>query len=89
MPYEKLPEFYLIYLTKFDLFKLGRVKYEVCHMIRGTDICLNDDVHEVYVNAASKGETLVSALLQFFLATLSSHTAFPKLSERIQLQREC
>lgn len=88
VPYEKLPELYLIYLTKFDLFKLGRVKYEVHRIIEGTDIRLDDGVHEVYINAANEDGTLVSALLQFFLATSSSHTAFPKLSERIQYFKE-
>ena len=88
VPYEKLPELYLIYITKFDLFELGKVKYVVHRIIEGTDIRLDDGVHEVYVNAASKDETLVSALLQFFLETSSSHTAFPKLSERIQYFKE-
>lgn len=88
VPYEKLPELYLIYLTKFDLFKLGRVKYEVHRIVEGTDIRLDDGVHEVYINAANEDGTLVSALLQFFLATSSSHTAFPKLSERIQYFKE-
>lgn len=88
VPYEKLPELYLIYITKFDLFELGRVKYEVHRIIGGTDIRLDDGVHEVYLNAASQDETLVSALLQFFLATSSSHAAFPRLSERIQYFKE-
>ena len=86
--YEDLPELYLIYITEFDLFKLGMVKYEVCRMIRGTEICLDNGIHEIYISAASTDESKLSKLIQFFTETASMHMQFPKLSERIQYFKE-
>ena len=50
--YEELPEVYLIYMTKFELFKLGQTKYTIHRSIAGTDVVLDNGVHELYINAA-------------------------------------
>ena len=57
-------------------------------MIRGTEICLDNGVHEIYISAASTDESTLSKLIQFFTETASMHMQFPKLSERIQYFKE-
>ena len=86
--YEDLPEVYLIYMTKFDLFKLGRACYIVNRSIDGTDVILDNGVHEIYVNSANNEQTEVSELMRFFIGTASSNEQFPRLSQRIQYFKE-
>ena len=86
--YEELPELYLIYMTKFDLFRLGKVKYSVHRVIDGTQITVDNGVHELYINAANDDGTAVAELMQFFTETGTRKQQFPELSNRIQYLKE-
>lgn len=86
--YEELPEVYLIYMTKFDLFKMGRTKYVVDRVISGTDVVLDNGAHELYINAANHDGTAVAELMQFFTETGTRKQQFPELSNRIQYLKE-
>ena len=61
--YEELPEVYLIYMTKLDLFKMGRTKYFVDRVISGTDVVLDNGAHELYIDAANHDGTVVAELI--------------------------
>lgn len=86
--YEELPEVYLIYMTKFDLFKLGQTKYTIHRSIAGTDVVLDNGVHELYINAANDDGSTVAALMGFFTETKTREQQFPELSDRIQYLKE-
>ena len=86
--YEELPEVYLIYMTKFDLFKMGRTKYVVDRVISGTDVVLDNGAHELYITAANHDGTAVAELMQFFTETGTRKQQFPELSNRIQYLKE-
>ena len=86
--YEELPELYLIYMTKFDLFRLGKVKYSVHRVIDGTQITVDNGVHELYINAANDDGTAVAELMQCFTETGTRKQQFPELSNRIQYLKE-
>ncbi len=86
--YEKLPELYLIYITKFDLFRLGKAKYIIDRVISGTNIVVNNGVHELYVNAANDDGTEIAELMEFFTETGTREQQFPDLSERIAYLKE-
>lgn len=86
--YEELPELYLIYLTKFDLFQMGRTKYAVGRIIIGTDRMLDNGIHELYINAAHDDGTEIAELMEFFTETGIRKQQFPDLSDRIQYLKE-
>ena len=86
--YEELPELYLIYMTKFDLFHLGQVKYTIYRGIAGTDVILDNGVHELYINAANHDGTVVAELMEFFTETGTRKQQFPELSGRIHYLKE-
>lgn len=86
--YEELPEVYLIYMTKFELFKLGQTKYTIHRSIAGTDVVLDNGVHELYINAANDDGSTVAALMEFFTETKTREQQFPELSDRIQYLKE-
>ena len=86
--YEDLPELYLIYMTKFDLFHLGQTKYTIYRGIAGTDVILDNGVHELYINAANDDGTEIAELMEFFTETGTRKQQFPDLSGRIQYLKE-
>ena len=86
--YENLPEVYLIYMTRFDLFKGGRASYVINRCIAETNQVVDNGVHEIYVNAAVQDETTTTELMRFFLGTDVEHQQFPKISKRIQYFKE-
>lgn len=86
--YEELPEVYLIYMTKFELFKLGQTKYTIHRSIAETDVVLDNGVHELYINAANDDGSTVAALMEFFTETKTREQQFPELSDRIQYLKE-
>lgn len=75
-------------MTKFDLFRLGKVKYSVHRVIDGTQITVDNGVHELYINAANDDGTAVAELMQFFTETGTRKQQFPELSNRIQYLKE-
>ena len=86
--YEELPEVYLIYMTKFDLFKMGRTKYTIRRIIDETNTLVDNGIHELYINAANRDGTAVAELMQFFTETGTRKQQFPELSNRIQYLKE-
>ena len=86
--YEELPELYLIYLTKFDLFQMSKTKYAVGRTIIGTDRILDNGIHELYINAANNDGTKIAELMEFFTETGTRKQQFPNLSGRIQYLKE-
>ena len=86
--YEDLPELYLIYMTKFDLFHLRQTKYTVSRSITGTDVVLDNGVHELYINAANDDGTEIAELMEFFTETGTRKQQFPDLSGRIHYLKE-
>lgn len=86
--YEDLPELYLIYMTKFDLFHLGQAKYTISRSITGTDVVLDNGVHELYINAANDDGTEIAELMEFFTETGTRKPQFPDLSGRIYYLKE-
>lgn len=86
--YNELPELYLIYMTRFDLFQLGKACYTIDRVISGTDVVVDNGVHELYVNAANDDKSEVADLMRFFISTKTTEEQFPELSKRIRYFKE-
>ena len=97
--YEELPEVYLIYMTKFELFKLGQTKYTIHRSIAGTDVVLDNGVHEQqfpelsdriqYLKEDREGVTrMCEAMRQYGDERQSKGVQQGQLQERMETIRE-
>ena len=86
--YSELPELYLIFISSFDMFKMGRNTYTVKRMLDNSDVEVSNGVHEMYFNTAVKDNTEISELLQYFENTDSENRNFEELSERVRFYKE-
>lgn len=82
--FENVPDIDMVYISAFDLFKLGRVIYHVEPTILEADKVIDNGLHEVYVNTAVKDDSEISELMQCFLQTEVDNEKFPKLSRRVK-----
>jgi predicted transposase/invertase (TIGR01784 family) len=85
--YEELPDVYLIFISAFDIIGLGKTKYQVKRVVDGTDVTLDNGIHEVYFNTKAKDDTLLSQLLEYFNNSDADNPKFGALSEKVHFQK--
>lgn len=81
--YCKLPELHVFYITTFDLAGLGKTVYHVERKIQGTEVILDNGVHEHYVNTVIDDGTDTSYLMKYFVKTDSTDRTHGALSDRV------
>lgn len=82
--FRDVKEVYIIYISQFDLFGLGKVVYHVEPCILETGMAIDNGEHQIYVNTAVKDESKISALMDCFLKKEVNHPSFPALSEEVK-----
>jgi predicted transposase/invertase (TIGR01784 family) len=85
--YEDLPDLYLIFISAFDIIGLGKAKYQIDRVVRGTDVTLDNGVHEVYFNTKANDGTFISQLLEYFNNSDADNPKFGALSEKVHFQK--
>ena len=58
--YEELPDVYMIFISRFDIFGYGRTVYHIDRVIRETGIEVENGVHEIYANTAVNDRTQIA-----------------------------
>lgn len=53
--YSKLPDLYMIFISEFDTFKLGKNNFSLSLYIDGTDTKCDNGIHRLYFNTAIDG----------------------------------
>lgn len=86
--YEQLPDVYLIFLTKFDIFQEKHTIYHIERVIKETGTVVENGTHEIYVNTAIDDGTEIAELMQYFKKSAGVHQKFQKLSNRVQYFKE-
>ena len=81
--FEKVPDVYMVYISKFDMFGKGRTIYHVGPAIRETDDPIDNGLYEVYVNTKIKDGSTISELMDCFEQEVITNQKFPKLAERV------
>lgn len=81
--YYELTDLYLLYITTFDLFGLGKACYEVQRIIKNTDIEADNGVHEMYFNTQSDDGTQLSEMLKYFRKSDPENDRFGALSKAV------
>lgn len=83
MSYQNLPELHIFYITTFDLAGLGKTVYDVTRKVAGTDMILDNGVHEHYINTVVDDGTEIAGLMKYFVKTEGSDTSRGALSRRV------
>ena len=83
--YDKLPEVYLFYISKEDIWKKGLMKYEVQqYLLCGDEAILYDNgLHTIYVNAEIDDGTSLAKLMQYLKTAKAGDTSQGALSEYV------
>lgn len=82
--FNDLPELYMIFISGFDPFKLGKSNYDISLIISGTDVKCNDGIHRLYFNTAVNDGTDLSALMQYIADSRADNTKFGALSQAVK-----
>ena len=81
--YEDLPDIYMVFISKFDIFAKGRTIYHIERVIHETGDIVENGVHEVYVNVAVNDGSEISELMQYFKESTGTNNKFAKLCGRV------
>lgn len=82
--YEELPDIFMVFISKFDLFGKGRTIYHIDRVIREKGIVVENGVHEIYVNLAVNDGTEIAELMQYFKTSVGTNEKFEKLCNRVE-----
>ena len=81
--YEELPDIYMVFISKFDIFDKGRTIYHIDRVIRETGDVVENGIYELYVNLAVSDGTEIAELLRYFKTSVGTNEKFEKLCSRV------
>ncbi|MDE7476548.1 MAG: Rpn family recombination-promoting nuclease/putative transposase [Lachnospiraceae bacterium] len=81
--YEGLPDVYMVFISKFDIFAKGRTIYHIDRVIHETGDVVENGVYEIYVNVAVNDGTEIAELMQYFKDSNGTNKKFEKLCNRV------
>ena len=84
LDYKELPDIYVVFLSKFDVFGEGRTVYHLGMAIQETGTSVNDGVYRIFSNCAVDDGSDIAGLMQYFKNTKGKNSKFPKLSNRVK-----
>ncbi len=86
--YADLPDVYVIFISAFDIFKLGKTIYHVQRILHETGTIVENGTHEIYVNTAIDDGSDIAQLMQYFKNSTGIHPLFEKLSSQVYYYKE-
>lgn len=81
--YENLPDVYMVFISKFDIFAKGRTIYHIDRVIHETGDVVENGLYEIYANVAVDDGTEIAELMQYFKDSNGANKIFSKLSDRV------
>lgn len=79
--YDLLPEVYVIYISKTDIWQRGKVSYSVVKTLDG--IPYEDGQHIIYVNAGVQEDSALGSMMQYFRTADPNDMRHGELSEYV------
>ena len=86
--FREIPEVYVIYLAKFDIFHGNCSVYHIDRVVRETGEVVDNGFHEIYTNAGQDDGSQIAKLMQYMVNTKGECPEFPKLSKRVKYFKE-
>lgn len=84
LPYDALPERYVIYITETDIWKSGQTAYPVLKHLGSTDRRYEDGEHILYVNTALDDGSRIAKLMRYFKTANPDDLSEGALSRRVR-----
>ena len=85
--YQDLPELYLLFITRFDVFGKGKIKYSVNRVIEETGDVADNGVREIYFSTCVKEDSQLGELLQYMNNSNADDMRFGPLSEAVKFRK--
>ena len=86
--FEEVPNVYVIYISKFDIFGDGRTIYHVEPTIQENGRVIDNGLHEIYVNTIIDDGTEIAELMQCFLQKRITNNKFKNLKNRVEYLKD-
>lgn len=86
--YKELPDVYMIFISKFDIFKKNKTIYHINRVIEETGTIIENGTHEIYVNTEIDDKSGIAELMQYFKKSVGEHQNFEKLCNRVKYFKE-
>lgn len=78
-----IPDVIVIFISSFDIFEYGDVLYHIDRKVRHHKMIVHNGIQEIYVNAAARDKSEVSALMKIFTEDKAyDDDRFPHTSSR-------
>ena len=83
--FSEIPDVIVVYISEYDVFRLGRTIYHIDSVIRETNTTVDDGLSRVFVNTqyADTDNTDVGELMKCFLQKEIDNDKFSELSDRL------
>lgn len=86
--FKNLPEVYVIYLAKFDIFHANCAVYHIDRVVRETGEVVENGFHEIYANVGADDGTKIAKLMHYMAETKGECSEFPRISKRVKYFKE-
>ena len=86
--YLDLPDTYVIFITKDDIYRHGQPIYAVTHQIDGLSIPYHNGQHTLFVNGHYRSDSALGRLMQDFFCANPSQMHFRELADRVRKFKE-
>lgn len=86
--YDKLPESYVIFITRSDVLKGDKLIYHIDRVIAETGQFFGDEAHIVYVNGSYRDESPLGKLMQDFRCKNPDDMYYKLLAEQTRYYKE-
>ena len=81
--YASVPELHIFYISKTDIWKLGKTCYPILKYLGDTTTPYNDGLHMCYINAEVNDNSDIAQLMQYFKTAKADDFSQGKLSQCI------
>ena len=86
--YDEMPDVYVIYIGKFDVFGKQQTVYHIERIIHETGDTVENGCHEIYLNTKHEDGSKISELLQYMVNTRGENPKFPRISRHVRYYKE-
>lgn len=80
--FENVKELYIVYISEFDFLEGNLTTYHVDKMIRENGMCVDDGLHEIFVNTAVDDGSTIADLMKCFTSKEIHSKQFPAVTRR-------
>ena len=86
--FEKVKDVYIVYISEKDFFKGGLTTYHIDKIIRENGICVDDGLHEIFVNTSVNDGSNIAELMQCFKQKDLNNLKFKAVTRRFKELKE-